>query len=445
MGDSGPRGGEGLFPDWLLSRIFRGLEDVPSFALAVSGGSDSVALMYLVRRWAVLFCRKPTSITVLTVDHGLRAESADEARLTADWARTAGFEAHILKWEGPKPQTAIQAAAREARYGLLTDFCRSRGISALLTAHTLDDQAETFLLRLKRGSGLDGLAAMERITLRDGVTLWRPLLEIPKVRLMAYLRWQRIPFISDPSNENMAFERVRLRYALRALSQAGIHRAAIATSAGRLGRAKKAIESATAEAMADCLTVRPLGYCTIPVTSLKKLPEEIALRILAEALALSGGSSPRPRLARIERIFHDIERGILPATLGGVRIVEADGQLGFIREYGRLKIAPMLLKPGDRIEWDRRFMLEVVRAEGEIEIRPLGETGLSTLRKRSAKSLKFSTFNRLALPSSPAIWKGGEVIAAPFFNVTVGGDSVSAAPSFRYALAEPLTRFLKRI
>jgi tRNA(Ile)-lysidine synthetase-like protein len=129
-------------------------------ALAVSGGSDSTALMVLFADWLRQTGADPRAHTVLTIDHGLRAESPAEARAVADRATTLGFRHAVLVWDGPKPQTGIQAAAREARYRLMGGRMAEDGVAALLVAHTRDDQAETLLMRLARGSGLDGLSAM---------------------------------------------------------------------------------------------------------------------------------------------------------------------------------------------------------------------------------------------------------------------------------------------
>ena len=216
-----------IIGDAALLSAFAPLEAYPNAALAVSGGPDSMALMHLAVRWLNLKGRKPASIAVLTVDHGLRPEAAEEAAFVATRAAGLGFAHATLAWAGQKPKTGIQAAAREARYGLMTAYCREHGIGCLVTAHTEDDQAETFLMRLRRGSGLDGLAAMAAVSDRGGVTIVRPLLGLSKARLTAYLRSLGVPFASDPSNSNASFERVRLRHAMKALAAAGIARPAL--------------------------------------------------------------------------------------------------------------------------------------------------------------------------------------------------------------------------
>ena len=155
-------------------------------ALAVSGGSDSTALMWLVRRWALAAARPP-KISVLTVDHGLRPQAQAECASVVDWARALGLEAHILTWPGSKPASGLQAKAREMRYSLMRDWCRAHGATLLVTAHTLEDQAETVLMRLARGSGITGLSGMRADETAD-VLLERPLLTVTRAGLKATLR-----------------------------------------------------------------------------------------------------------------------------------------------------------------------------------------------------------------------------------------------------------------
>ena len=167
----------------------------PEIAVAVSGGPDSLALAILLDRWAR---RRGGRAIALTVDHGLREESAAEARRVGRWMRGRGIAHHILVWRGRKPKHGVQAAARDARYALLESWCRRHAILHLALAHHRDDQIETFLMRLGRGSGLDGLAAMPAIAERGGVRLLRPLLDIDKARLVASLAAMGQGWIEDP-------------------------------------------------------------------------------------------------------------------------------------------------------------------------------------------------------------------------------------------------------
>src|SRR5215212_6045191 len=200
--------------------LFAQWKAAPALVLAVSGGPDSLALMWLAARWRRALSRGPRLIAV-TVDHGLRAEAAREARDVKRLAHTLEVPHRTLRWTGAKPNTGLPAAARAARYRLLAKAARASGATHILTAHTRDDQAETLLMRILRGSGIAGLASMARETDREGVRLGRPLLEISKAQLMATLKKARIGFADDPTNRDPAFTRSRLRALLPALAEEG--------------------------------------------------------------------------------------------------------------------------------------------------------------------------------------------------------------------------------
>src|SRR5882762_7173586 len=185
-----------------------GFEAQPLIAVAVSGGPDSLALTILADRWAR---ERGGQLAALTIDHRLRPESAEEARILGGWLTSRGIAHHVLVWTDPKPTTGIQEAARAVRYRLLAGWCRAQGCLHLLTAHHREDQAETYLIRKRAGSGIDGLAGMSALRELAGVRLVRPLLAVPKARLTALLETERQPFLSDPSNRNPVFERARLR------------------------------------------------------------------------------------------------------------------------------------------------------------------------------------------------------------------------------------------
>ena len=201
-------------------RLFAEWKVAPALLLAVSGGPDSVALMWLMARWRRSLGRGPRLIAA-TVDHGLRAEAAREARVVKRLARELDLPHRTLRWTGEKPTTGVPAAARDARYRLLAQAAKAAGASHIVTAHTRDDQAETLLMRLLRGSGVAGLGAMERLSLRHGVVLARPLLNIPKTRLIATLNKAKIAYAEDPTNRDRAYTRPRLRALLPALAAEG--------------------------------------------------------------------------------------------------------------------------------------------------------------------------------------------------------------------------------
>src|SRR3954451_20336059 len=222
-------------------RLFANWKAAPAIVLAVSGGPDSIAMMWLAARWRRVLKQGPRLIAV-TIDHGLRPEAAREARDVKRLAKTLDLPHRTLRWSGAKPETGLPAAARDARYRLLAKAARAAGATHVLTAHTRDDQAETLLMRMSRGSGIAGLGAMARQSPRDGIVLSRPLLEIPKARLLATLYKAKIGFADDPTNRDTRFARPRLRQLMPALAAEGFDARNLARLASRLARANAALE-----------------------------------------------------------------------------------------------------------------------------------------------------------------------------------------------------------
>jgi tRNA(Ile)-lysidine synthase len=317
--------------------LFADLQALPVIVLAVSGGPDSTALMLLAARWRDLLKTKPKLIAV-TVDHGLRKESKGEAAAVARLARKLNIAHRTVRWNGRKPSTGVQEKARAARYRLLGEAAHRAGATHVLTAHTLDDQAETVLIRMSRGSGLTGLGAMTRIALLppDGertILLVRPLLDIAKARLIATLGAADIPYADDPSNRNPRFARPRLRGLMRALAEEGLDAKRLAQLARRLKRAEGAIEVAVDRAMRE-LTVElsSSGSLCIEARRFADLPAEIALRVLGRAVARVGDEGP-VELGKLEALKCAVDRAQTASeqrfrrTLAGAVVTLTDRQL----------------------------------------------------------------------------------------------------------------------
>ncbi len=286
--------------------LFSDLVNLKSLILAVSGGPDSVALMLLAARWRDSRGSAPKLVAV-TVDHGLRPESKAEAAAVARLARKLKIAHRTMRWTGAKPQTGLQQAARTARYRLLAAAARRAGATHILTAHTIDDQAETVLIRMARGSGLTGLTGMQGVTAvpgdkNGGLFLVRPLLGLPKTRLIATLQAAGIPYADDPSNRDPRFTRARLRRLTVELAQEGLDAPRLALLARRLRRADQAIEAATATAFADLRRSpgknRPIVF---DLAGYSRLPGEVALRLLGRALTEAGDEGP-VELAKLEAL-----------------------------------------------------------------------------------------------------------------------------------------------
>ncbi len=327
-------------------------ERAPRVAVAVSGGADSMALLLLAQEWAAA---RQGLVIALTVDHGLRPESCAEAAQVGVWAASHDIAHHTLRWGGPKPTAGIQAAARAARYRLLEEWCAEAGVFHLLLAHHQDDQAETFLLRLARGSGLDGLAAMAAIAERPSCRLLRPLLSFPHARLVATLTALGQTWFEDQSNRNDKFARVRLRHGRAILAREGLSAARLAATARRLARARQALERPLAQLLARSATPDPAGFIEFDPAPLAAAPEEVGLRALAAMLMAVGGADYAPRMERLEHLYQEVVTGLTRGrTLGGCRIVPHRGRLLLCRE-GKALAASVPVGPGTKVNWDGRF------------------------------------------------------------------------------------------
>ena len=295
-------------------------------AVAVSGGGDSLALMHLLARWAKK--AKAAAPVVLIVDHGLRPESKKEALNVSRKARKLGLKATVLRWTGPHPKKGIEAAARQARYRLMGAWLKKRKLTTLYVGHHEDDQAETFLLRLARGSGLDGLSAMRALTRYPhsdfrGLTLARPLLGTARADLRAYLTALGEDWIDDPMNDDPRFDRVRMRKLAPELAAVGLTPARIGLAARHLADAREALELVTAVVLEHACRPSPADSkqsgLLIDPGALAAAPREVGLRALAALLRQISGAVYRPRFDSLERLWGQLATNTLGggATLSG--------------------------------------------------------------------------------------------------------------------------------
>jgi tRNA(Ile)-lysidine synthase len=338
---------DGSIGDAEARALFAGLQDLRGLVLAVSGGPDSTALLVLAARWAKRHKRGPKLLAV-TVDHGLRPEAAREAAMVKRLARSLGVPHRTLHWRGRKPRAGLPEAARQARYALLAQAARGAGFAHILTAHTLDDQAETVLFRLARGSGLYGLTGMAHaVPLPVGdvreIFLVRPLLHVAKARLVATLEAARIAYAQDPSNDDPRFTRARLRKELMpALAREGLDARGLARLAARLRRAESTIALAVDAARAALVPPPwpprgPVVFETVPFAG---LPAEVGLRLLGEAIAHTGNEGT-VELAKLETLYEALReaRSRLRRTLAGALITLAPDRLTVERSPARRTLA----------------------------------------------------------------------------------------------------------
>ncbi|HXW42127.1 MAG TPA: tRNA lysidine(34) synthetase TilS [Xanthobacteraceae bacterium] len=330
------------------NRLFSGLENLPGLILAVSGGPDSTALLLLASRWAKARKRAPKLVAV-TVDHGLRAEAAGEAAAVGRLARRLGVAHRIMRWRGRKPKSGLQQAAREARYRLLAQAAARAGYGHIVTAHTLDDQAETVLFRLARGSGLGGLAGMaDASPLPTGaaareagaIIVLRPLLHVPKARLVATLKAAGIGFSEDPTNRDPRYARTRLRALMPALASEGLSARGLARLAARMRRAESAIEFAVGAARAALAPQPWREPIAFEAERFASLPAEVGLRLLGRAIAHVGDEGP-VELAKLEALYDSLRgaKSRLRRTLAGAVITLSAGRLTVERAPARRALA----------------------------------------------------------------------------------------------------------
>lgn len=291
-------------------------------AAAVSGGADSLALALRLKEAG---CK----VVALTVDHGLRQESGAEAAYVGELMKNNDIEHHILVWNASKPQNGIEEAARQARYRLMLEFCRQRGIKFLATGHHRRDQAETFLLRLQRGSGVFGLSAMLPISYRDGVALIRPQLNEAPEDLRDYLRRRHIRWVEDPMNQDDDFARVKIRRFLPQLTEIGLDEKRLADTAAILCRTRLFIQELADKFVATSVRFWADAAASLSYRKLTDLHEEVARPVLGQLINRIGGGDYPPEADEVRRILTEGDdfRG---CTLGGCELFIATKRLWIV-------------------------------------------------------------------------------------------------------------------
>lgn len=407
------------------AKICAALDGLPwgePLALAVSGGADSIALMLAASQRS-----DASTLTVLSVDHGLRAAAAAEAAQVAEWAKALALNHQILTWQETKPETGLQAAARDARYRLMTAWCRAHGVSTLITAHTLDDQAETVLMRLKRGSGVDGLAGMAKQSWRSGVQLLRPLLDITHDELVASLQAAGQPWIEDPSNQDERYERIRIRNSAPELAALGLSREKLVATARKMTRAREALDQATADLLEKSAEVSDYGFCRLSADLLAKAPDELAMRALARCLQAVGGGAWPPGDEPLERLLGWLRAKAPDATtLGGCRLVKRSNAIVVGRELGRISDCQVSLAEGPLI-WDGRFKVQVEGAMSGLKVGPLAQQGWADLK---ADRPDLPAFVGQTLP---AIRRDHQLLAVPSLAYVAPGLAENCRFSAKFA------------
>ncbi len=398
------------------------LEIRPPVAVAVSGGADSMALLLLCRDWLNRFddTGGANGLLALTVDHGLRPEAAIEARQVAEWCGAQGITHRTLRWTEDKPAGCIQAAARQKRYALLEAACLDAGIRDLLLAHHREDQAETLLLNLMRGSGVHGLSAMQPVSAQGRLRLIRPLLDFPKSALRATLHAAGQDWIEDPSNHDRHYARVRMRTLYRHLIDEGMPPERLTATALHMQRARAAIDHYTDELLSQAAIISGAGIAWLDPSVLSAAPEEVGLRALARLVTAIGAQRYTPRLNRLENLYVWLcdQPGTGGRTLSGCQLLPHRGRILILRELA--SIGPDLdLEPGQTGNWDGRFDISLNRTvapqyagQSPFTIRAVGAAGLQQIRALRTEQ-PASHLPALAMRAMPGVWGGDTLLAAP--------------------------------
>ncbi len=372
-----------------LSEIFTNNEKV---AVAVSGGADSMALVLLLQE------QYKGEIVALTVDHGLRKESAKEAKKVGKWLEKHKIEHHILKWEGLKPTSNIEAIAREKRYGLLCNFCYQNNIASLFVAHNLNDQAETFLLRLRRSSGLFGLSGMEEISFYKKIRIVRPLLETSRKDLEKYLKFKKQKWVNDSFNKDSKYERVRVRKFLPKLKKLDISSDTIVSSMKLLQADKKIIKEIIKKIADEKIKINQKGFIELDVSIFEE-DFSIFIYMLSELFTKLGREIPRAE--KIENLYKN--KGENTQTLGGLIFYRKKNKLLIAPEYEKIKNLKMEIKQGQTVS----FLGFTIISKFDSIVSVLGE--------KTNKQIQKSNIPSLIKKSLPIlIYEGKEII--PFIE-----------------------------
>ncbi len=389
-----------------LRDLFSGIANKDRVALAVSGGRDSMALMHLIYRWKQKFTPN-IEVQIVTVNHNMRKASAGECEFVRKASTDYGFTHKILSWEHEPIVTCIQERARNARYQLILDYIRKVDIDTILTAHTADDNIETFFMRLAKGSGLNGLKSINKIRYENGSQIMRPLLSLSRALITEILTSTNNEWIDDPTNKDTNFERVRVRNNIDLLSKLNISSDNLTKTIQRLDRTHEALSYIADSISRQSVKVSQLGYAEIDFDKLCHYPNEIILRVFAKALTdINGG---KVSLSSLENIYEGILETTKSMTLNGCLIIPQNNKYIIVRESRG--ITPIEVNINEQISWDGRFDVQLKSCNRANII--IDQMGRSDDLGKMIDGTSFQKIPKLALKTLPGGFIEDKLVLLP--------------------------------
>ena len=390
-----------------------GDDRVSGLGVGVSGGGDSLALMLCLASWTG---QNGVAFRAVTVDHRLRPEAAQEARKVAEIAAQHDIAHDVVAWtDGWDGQGNLQDHARSARFDLMAAWAQDHAISHVALGHTADDQAETLLMRLARGAGVDGLSAIPPRRMVGGIAFLRPMLDLSRASLRNWLTAQGQLWIEDPSNDDTAFDRIKARRALELLDTLGVDRSQLAMVAQNMAEARKALNWFAYLAARDIVKIEA-GDVLFDRIGFRTLPDEIQRRLLAHALCWISGRRYPPRRRPLVQMLKAVSDG-KGMTLHGCQMTCTPACIRVTREF---KAVAALKCPIGRL-WDGRWQFIGPAGASNVAVAALGKAGLA-----QCPDWRNTGLPRLTLMALPGLWRDDTLVAAPMAGRADGWRQVLA-------------------
>ena len=411
-----------------------GIQRGCTVAVAVSGGVDSMVLMHLM---SLVQTHSPI---ILTVNHGFRAEAVNEVNFVKQQAEMRNLQCHILSNQSCSIRNKSQEEARNIRYSLIERWCAEHSVEFVVTAHTKSDQAETVLMRLERGSGVDGLSGMRNKSVHGKVIVFRPMLRFSRVEILEYAVRKKLAWVEDPSNANPKYKRTFYRSFIGENQNPSLVTDRIYRTSQHMQRALSCILHYVKSSLCTCVQYGDFGYVRIKYDEFRKLHEEIASRVLLLLLMAVGNRNTKPRYEKFSAAFNKIWNCATykPFTTYGCKIIrdDEDGDVLIIREVADIQQVTPVEKVPCTVEWDGRFVVsiknvglgrELTEECGALDSRNAqsrGDTIYLTPLGRSKIPEDFAPFRQDIVRGLPALVVGDKILASGLQNYNMGTTSV---------------------